>query len=166
MLRGMGERFTYGDPQTTSPLVSFEDDGWRWTAGARWTGLADWSFDTDFGAEFGPGASSTHARVSAAWRPVDDVRAGAWLERGTRPLEYRIDDAVIRSAGLDLRLDMGRGIMLDGGVAWFDEEREGGLEREFDHFRMRAGIRYGFGTSADRADLHPAILRIPERPER
>jgi hypothetical protein len=30
---------------------------------------------------------------------------------------------------------------------------------------MRAGIRYGFGTSADRAELHPVILRIPERPK-
>lgn len=165
-LRGTGERFTYGDPETSSPLVSFEDEGWRWTAGAGWTGLADWSFDTAFGAEFGPGASSTHARVSTAWRPVDDVRAGAWLARGTRPLEYRIDDAVIRSAGLDLSLDVGRGITLDGGVAWFDEERRGGLEREFDHWRVRAGVRYGFGTSADRVDLHPAILRIPERPDR
>jgi hypothetical protein len=163
-LRGVWKRFTFGEPGTESPLVRFEDEGWRWTAGAGWTGLPDWSFDTEFGAEFGPGASSTHARFSAAWRPLDAVRTGAWLARGTRPLEYRIDDAVVRSVGLDLRVDLGDGVVLDGGVAWLDEERSGGFARDFDHWRVRAGIRYGFGTSADRAGLHPAILRIPERP--
>lgn len=164
-VRGSAEWFSYGDPGTESPLAAFEDDGWRWTAGAGWTGLVDWSFDAEFGAEFGPGASTTHARVSAAWRPIDDLRTGAWLARGTRPLEYRIDDAIIRSAGLDVRLDLGSGIGLDGGIAYYDEEREGGIARGFDHWRVRAGFTYGFGTSADRTDLHPAILRIPERPD-
>jgi len=164
-LRGAAEWFSYGETGTESPLATFEDAGWRWTAGVGWTGLADWSFDAEFGAEFGPGASTTHARVAAAWRPIDALRTGAWVSRGTRPLEYRIDDAVVRSAGLDARLDLGSGLGLDGGVAYYDEEREGGIERGFDHWRVRAGFTYGFGTSADRTDLHPAILRVPERPD-
>ncbi|MGD8495629.1 MAG: hypothetical protein PVF05_05520 [Gemmatimonadales bacterium] len=164
-LRGSAARFTYGDARTSSPLVSFEQDGWRWTAGAGWSGFADWAFDIDFGAEFGPGASSTHARASAAWRPLDDLRAGAWVARGTRPLEYRIDDAIVRSAGLDLEVDLGRGLRVDGAVGYYDEERTGGFDRSFDHWHVSAGLRYGFGTGADRASLHPAILRIPERPE-
>jgi len=164
-LRGSAARFTYGNPETSSPLVSFEEDGWRWTAGAGWSGFPDWAFDVDFGAEFGPGASSTHARASAAWRPVEDVRAGAWVARGTRPLEYRIDDAIVRSLGVDLEVDLGRGLRVDGAVGYYDEERSGGIERSFDHLHVSAGLRYSFGTGADRAQLHPAILRIPERPE-
>lgn len=163
-VRGRAEWFTYGDAGTQSPLATFEDGGWRWTTGAGWTGLTNWAFDTEFGAEFGPGASSTHARFSAAWNPVDDVRTGIWVARGTRPLEYRIDDAVIRSIGLDARFELGDGIALDGGVAWYGEERRGRMERDFDHWRVQAGLRYGFGTSVDRAELHPSILRIPERP--
>lgn len=163
-LRGSAEWFTFEDTGVNSPLVSFEDDGWRWTAGAGWTGLVDWAFDVAFGAEFGPGASSTHAKVAAAWTPLPTLTTGAWASRGTRPLEYRIDDAIVRAVGLDVDVALGRGLSFDGGVAYYDEEREGGVARSFDHWRLRAGLRYGFGAGADRPDLHPAILRIPERP--
>ena len=164
-LRGSAARFTYGDTDTSSPLVSFEDDGWRWTAGAGWSGFSDWTFDVDFGAEYGSGASSTHVRASTAWRPREDVGAGAWVSRGTRPLEYRIDDAVVRAVGLDLEVELGRGLRVDGAIGYYDEERNGGFERSFDHWHVSGGLRYRFGTGADRAQLHPAILRIPERPK-
>ncbi|MFW6039943.1 MAG: hypothetical protein ACOC9N_02575 [Gemmatimonadota bacterium] len=163
-LRASGDRFEYEETGSESPLVSLEDDGWRWTAGAGWSGLERWSFDLAFGAEYGPGASSTHVRVSAAWQALDDLRAGAWLARGTRPLEYRIDDAVVRSAGVDFRLGLTDDVDLEGGVAWQDEEREGSLGRQLDYWRVRAGVSYGFGTGMSRPDLHPAILRVPERP--
>lgn len=164
-LRASGERFEYEETASGSPLATLEDDGWRWTAGAGWIGFERWSFDVDFGAEFGPGASSTHVRASTAWRALDQLRVGAWLSRGTRPLEYRIDDAVVRSAGVDLGLGISDGIELDAGVAWQEEEREGSLGRQMDFWRLRAGLRYSFGAGSDRPDLHPAILRVPERPE-
>lgn len=163
-LRGLAARYSYGDPGTSSPVVSLEDTGWRWTAGAGWTGTTDWSFDVDFGAEHGPGAATTLVRLRAAWRPIDDLKAGGWISRGTMPLEFRIDDAVVRSAGVDLEIDLGRGLRIDGGVARFDERHTGSRPRAFDHWRLYAGLRYAFGSGADRSSLHPAILRIPERP--
>jgi len=80
-------------------------------------------------------------------------------------VEYRIDDAIVRSLGVDLEVDLGRGLRVDGAVGYYDEERTGGVERSFDHWHLSVGLRYGFGTGADRAQLHPAILAIPERPD-
>lgn len=165
-LRGSGEWFSFDDTGAASPLVTVEDGGWRWSAGAGWTGVPDWRFDGSFGADFGPGASTTHARVAAAWRPVPAVTASAWAARGTRPLEFRIDDAIVRSIGFDAGLQVAPRIRLDGGASWHDEERSGRFGRGFDHWRVRAGVRYGFGgaSASTRAGLHPAIMRIPERP--
>jgi hypothetical protein len=163
-LRVSGEVYGYDAAHAATPLTDVEQDGWRWNWGASWQPLAPLMLDAGFHAEFGPGGSSRGLQASVTWLP----RAGMWLTAHAaqllRPLEFRFSEADVWVLGLDAAAEVTSRVRVNVSAVRYDEARNrpdaGGFE--WDQFRLSAGLRLVLGQAFDRADLPPAILRIPE----
>jgi hypothetical protein len=165
-VRGRLENYSYEDAGTSTALVQVESDGWRYGLGGTYRHTSDLYVTFDYQAGLGPGAQALTVDGSLFFRPVPvlGLRAsGAYVER---TLELRYDDAKVWQVGLDADATISKGLRAFGGAWYVNEkrEREGVDAAGFDWNQMRfqLGLRYGFGSTADRASLPPAILRIPE----
>jgi hypothetical protein len=161
-----GERWTMDETDATTPLVTVEDRGWRWSAGGRWFALEDWDARAALWREYGPGAASMGYEVSTSYdwtRGLALAAAFSWLRR---PLEYRFDESKV--ATWRLRLDWkpkGR-VRAFAEVQHVDESRERPDEAAFDwgHWGVALSMMVELDSGTG-PGVPPAVLRIPELPK-
>jgi hypothetical protein len=163
-LRGRLERFAYDETDAAANLVSVESDGWRYGLGATYRYSADLNATLDYQAGFGPGAQAVTIDGGVFWRPLARLGVRASAAYVDRTLELRYSAAKLFQVGLDADVAVLPQLRGFGGVWYLDEQRERPDAAGFawTQVRFNLGLRYGFGTSADRSTLPPAILRIPE----
>jgi len=165
-LRGRLENYAYEDAGTSTALVQVESDGWRYGLGATYKHTADMYATLDYQAGLGPGAQAITVDGSVFLRPIPMLGLRANAAYVERTLELRYNYAKLWQVGLDADAAITQGLRAFAG-AWYVNEKRDRVEVDqagFDWNQMRfhLGVRYGFGSAADRASLPPAILRIPE----
>lgn len=160
-LRAGGERYDYDNTGTSTPLVSEETKGWRWNAGAGLALGEAWSLDGGYHAEFGPGASSQGGDGSLSWHPLPALTLVAEGGHLVRPLELRTEDPALTWYGLTADLRPTDRLRLFLGATRYEENRKrpdaSGID--WSQTRVRAGLSWLFGSSADRMPLPPAVRR-------
>ncbi len=160
-LRANGERYSYDDAKANSPLVSEEKDGWRWNAGIGFSPADAWFLDAGYHAEFGTGAASQGGEGSVSWRPVSSLNLS--LEGGhlVRPLEFRTENPAVTWYGGSADFRATERLRLSLAVTRYDEDnrRPDASRIDWSQTRVRAGLTWLFGSSADRLPLPPAIRK-------
>jgi hypothetical protein len=158
-----GERYAYQETEAESSLVQVEDGGWRWSSGATFTRLHGWLVDAGYHVEKGAGAASLGLDGRVQYQPMDAVAVMAHGSYRTRPLEYRFSEAQLMTLGLQVDVEPTNGLRVNAGAVYWDElrDREDAAAMDWNQVRLHVGLTVAFG-SADRASLHPAILRMPE----
>jgi hypothetical protein len=164
-LRGRVERYSYEDTDASTALVTVESDGWRYGLGATYRYSADLHATLDYQAGLGPGAQALTIDGGVFWRPLPRLGlrgSAAYVERS---LELRYNDATLWQVGLDADASVYQSLRAFGGAWYVNETRERDVDAagfDWSQVRFHVGLRYGFGSTVDRASLPPAILRIPE----
>lgn len=160
-LRAGGEHYRYDDAEAASPLVDEEKDGWRWNAGLGYALSDAWSVDGGYHAEFGPGAASQGGEGSISWRPGRAVSITAEGGHLVRPLEFRNEDPALTWYGISFDVRPNDRLRLSLAATRYDENRRRGDASTIDwsQTRLRAGLSWVFGSSADQMPLPPAIRR-------
>jgi hypothetical protein len=160
-LRVGGERYWYSDAEAETPLVSVEDRGWRWNAGAGLRLTDTWQVDGGYRAEFGPGAASRGWDGSLTWRPRPSLSLTGQGGHLARPLELRVDDAVLAWYGGSVEWRASERFRLSLAASRYNEKRQrpdaAGLD--WSQTRLQAGVSWLLGSGADRLALPPAIRR-------
>jgi hypothetical protein len=164
-LRARGEVYEYDASGAATPLVTEEDDGWRWVIGARLLRVDNWVFDAAAHQEHGPGAASLGYEGTATWAPREPVTLTAQVARVRRPLEYRFADSKVWT--YSLRADYALAAAdtrLYAEVRRYDEtrERDDAAQLDWDQLRVSVGATVVIGSGTSGRSLHPAILRIPD----
>ncbi len=165
-LWGKGEVFGYENTNTVTPNVNVADGGWRWTIGAGYDAIRMWRFAGNYYVNKSVGASSLGWDLRATFEPSRKFYATASGGYLNRPLEYRYNDAKTWNVGLrlDWRPMPDIGMMVEGRYYAEDRDRpDAAAIREWNQFRLNAGLTLSFGSGADTPSLSPAILRVPER---
>ncbi|HWP36209.1 MAG TPA: hypothetical protein VNL18_01525 [Gemmatimonadales bacterium] len=164
-VRARGEVYEYDEAGATTPLVSEENDGWRWVLGARYLRVDRWVFDAAAHQEHGPGAASLGYEGTVTWAPRDPMSLTAQVARVRRPLEYRFDDSKVWTYGVraDYRVAAGD-TRFYAEVRRYDEtrERDDAAQVPWDQLRIYLGATVAIGSGTKGQSLHPAILRIPD----
>jgi hypothetical protein len=163
-LRGRGEYYHYDNTNTSTPLVSTRDDGWRASVGASYLRLKDRAFDVSYDRDVGPGASSQGASGTVTYRPVAGLLVGVNGGRMQRPLEYRVDDSHLWSYGLRLDYQAAPGLRLTADALGYSEDRQrpDSGQFSFNQLSVNLGATLVFGSGSDSRRVNPAILRIPD----
>lgn len=163
-LRARIEKFSYQETEASTTLVVVKDDGWRYGLGASYRYSASFSASLDYQAGVGPGAQALTVDGAVSWKPMPTVGLRASAAYIERSLELRTEDNSLWQVGLDGDAVVYRGIRAFAGT-WFlkeNRERPDAAAIDWNQVRFHLGLRYGFGSAADRPTLPPAILRIPE----
>lgn len=158
-VQARGERYRFDETGTATPLVSVEDRGWRFEAGASWQVDPQWEIGAGHSAEFGPGASSLGYDMRVDWQPRENLAVGVHGATLRRPLELRWNDATLAIYGGDVEWRPGQRWRFGIGVTRVDEKRDrpdaGAVD--WDQWRLSARITLLHGTDVDRYRLPPAI---------
>jgi len=163
-LRTSGEIYEFDDTETSNRLAQVESDGWRWRLGATYNGLEDWRFDGGYWVDKGPGSRSVgyEGLVSYFLTATTTISGQAeWLQR---PLEFRFNDADVRSYALRVDHRTASGLRVNAELRRYDEvrQRPDAARLSWDQWRLNLGLSFDFGTHIRTDAIHPAILRIPE----
>jgi hypothetical protein len=164
-VRGRGERYSFEDTETTTPLVTAEDDGWRWSLTGAWRRGPTWEVRGGLHEEHGPGASSLGYDAGLTVEVTRKITAGLTGSYLERPLEFRYSDARVWTWGLEADWRASSRFRLGGRVLRLDESRDRPDAAAFDWDQIRVGIHATLllDSGPDRATVPPAVLRIPER---
>jgi hypothetical protein len=163
-LRGRVEYYRFEGADAPSALVTVENDGTRWSAGATLTRIRGWAFDLGYDVDKGVGARGDGWDASVGWSPMPRLSLRAYGATLDRPLELRFDDARVRWAGLDadLRLRQDLSFGLGGMYVHEDRRRPDTAAFDWNQTRITAHVTYVLGSgSADRLGLPRAIQRMP-----
>lgn len=163
-LRARVEKFTYEETGASTVLVVVKDNGWRYGLGASYRYSAALNASVDYQAGVGPGAQALTVNGAVSWRPMPTVGLRANVAYVERSLELRQGDNTLWQLGLDGDVAAYQGIRAYAG-AWYvkeDRDRTDAAAVDWNQVRFHFGLRFGFGSAADRPSLPPAILRIPE----
>lgn len=162
-LRTSGEIYEFEDTETSSRLSQAESDGWRWSVGATYSGFEAWRFDGNYWVDKGPGSRSLGADLLVTFMPTDKLYVTGHFERVQRPLEFRFNEADVRSLGLRADYETVQGVRLSGEVRRYNEVRvrPDAAHTSWDQWRVNLGASFAFGTNTSGGDIHPAILRVP-----
>jgi hypothetical protein len=163
-VRARVEHYAFDETEASAPLTVIETGGWRYGLGATYRHSPALSATADYQAGLGPGAQALTADVGVNWRPLERLRlraSGAYVER---VLELRASDNSLWQVGVDADVTVRPGLRAFGGAWYLTEARDRTDAAAFDwsQVRVHLGLRFGFGSAADRPTLPPAILRIPE----
>jgi hypothetical protein len=163
-LRGSGEYYHYDNTNTSTPLVSTRDDGWRANLGASYLRLKNWAFDVSYDRDVGPGASSQGVSGTVTYRPVEKLLVSVDGGHMQRPLEYRYDDSHFWSYGLRLDYQAAPGLRLTADALGYSEDRQRPDTGQFqlNQLSVNLGATLVFGSGSDSRRVNPAILRIPD----
>ena len=160
-LRVGGERYWYDAPETSTPLVTVEDAGWRMSYGATWTPRADLTVDGELRREFGVGAYANSVQGSVVWLPRPHLTVRANAGHLERPLEYRYDVSTLNWLGLGTDWRACDRVTLGGAVDRWAEERARPDAAAFSWDQLRLSLRMTWllVSDADRLPLPPGRPR-------
>ncbi|KPJ96185.1 MAG: hypothetical protein AMS18_01400 [Gemmatimonas sp. SG8_17] len=163
-LRTSGEIYEFDDTETSTRLQRVESDGWRWKLGAAYNGLRAWRFEAGHWVDEGTGSRSVGYEGLVTFTPTEALSVTGHAERLQRPLEFRFNEADVRSYALRFDYRTVGGVRLNAEVRRYDEvrQRSDAARLSWDQWRLNAGLSFDFGTTPRGGGLHPAILRIPE----
>ena len=160
-LRGSGQRYAFDAADASTPLVSYETSGWRFSWGATLTVASRWTIDGGYHSEFGPGAASRGFDGALAFnaKPFTIGMQAATLDR---PLEYRFDNASLTLYGLNAvyRASWWR-VQVDASRYVEDRQRPDAGAFDWNQLRVSARVVLLFGGSAGGGLTHlpPAVRR-------
>jgi hypothetical protein len=162
-LRARYERYEFESSDAATPLLDEERDGWRWDIGGTVWPLAGWTLDGGYQIEFGPGAAARGAAGSATYAPSRRVSVSALVSTVSRPLEFRFNDAVVRSYGVDAAVEPTPRVRVGLTAVRYEEIHRRGDAGAFDWSQLRVAARVvlQFGQGADRSAVPPAIRLLP-----
>ncbi|MDH4043780.1 MAG: hypothetical protein OEY20_04705 [Gemmatimonadota bacterium] len=163
-VRGRVEKYGYDETEAASALMTVETDGWRYGLGATYRHSPQLNATVDYQAGLGVGAQAQTVDLGVNWRARDMLNlriSGAYVERA---LEFRYSNNTLWRFGLDADAKVRPGLRAFGGAWYLAEQRDRPDAAAFDwnQVRFHIGLRFGFGSAADRPTLPPSILRIPE----
>jgi hypothetical protein len=162
-LRGRWERYKFDPAEASTPLFNAKRDGWRWELGGTVTPLPNWTVDGGYRLEFGPGAGAAAVAGSVTYGPSRRLAVMLFGSTATRPLEFRFNEAEVRSYGIDAQLEPTSRVRLGLSVNRYEElhRRPDAAAFDWDQFRVSARVAVLFGSQADLRGLPPAIRLLP-----
>ena len=162
-LRGRAEAYRFDDTETSTPLVSFERSGWRFSSGASYALPHAWLVDAGYHSEFGPGAASRGFEGTVSGPVLDSLLLMLHASTLDRPLEFRFSDATLTTYGasVDYRVSSRARVQVD--ASGFSEKRALATDAiDWNQLRVSARLVLLFGRGADIGALPPAIQRMPD----
>ena len=162
-LRARGERYTYSDTETETPLVDVDDDGWRLGVGASYSLGSAWRFDAGYREEYGPGASSHGFDASVTWLPTTMLSINGYGSTLDRPLEFRFNEASVDVLGVEAEWSAGSQLRLAIGGAryWESRDRPDAAAFDWDQTRLHARVTLLLRSETDGFRLPPALRTRP-----
>ncbi len=159
-----GEAYSYDDTGADTLLVRAEDNGVRWSIGATLARYRGWTLELGYHVEDGVGANALGFDGRLWAQPLPRLSVSAYGSYLSRPLEYRFNDVWLMTLGLRADYEPMPGVSVHAAAVRYDEtrQRDDAAQFDWDQIRLQVGLTLEFGV-ADRPQLHPAILRIPER---
>ena len=160
-----GERYSFANSETATPLVSVESSGWRFSWRAAYTPGKAWAVDGGYQAEFGPGASSRGFEGGVTYTAANQLSITAHGATLDRPLEFRFDEASLDLFGLtaDYRPMSRMRIQLEASRYAEDRKRPDAGAFSWDQLRVSGRVVLYFGGGNADAGLPPAVRAMPER---
>jgi hypothetical protein len=162
-LRARGERYTYSDTETQTPLVDVDDDGWRLGFGASYSLGQNWRFDAGYREEYGPGASSHGFDAVVSWLPTTVLSITGYGSTLDRPLEFRFNEASVDVVGVDAEWSPTDQLRLAVGGARYRESRDrpDAAAFDWDQTRLHARVTLLLRSETDVFRLPPALRTRP-----
>ena len=162
-LRGRYERYRYDEAATETPLFNAKRDGWRAELGMTATPAPAWTFDADYQREFGPGASVAGTAATITYQPTPRIRATLLGSSFDRPLEFRFNDAGVRTVGLDAQFASSERLRVALAAYHYSEahHRPDAAAFDWNQWRVSARVVVAFGNAADLRGLPPSIQMLP-----
>ncbi len=164
LVRGRVEYYQFENEEASTPTLSTEQDGWRWSAGATLTRWRGWTIDAGYTWERGTGAGILGGDASVRWDPRADLTLTAAGSYMARPLYYRYDDAKVLALGGDVTWRATPALAFTVGAMWLDQdqERPDASAYEWNQTRLNARITYVLSSSDKRATGVPGVIeRMP-----
>ena len=162
--RARYERYEFDDAEAATPLFQgAESTGWRWVVGGTLTPATAWTVDGEYRAEFGPGAASAGFAGNVAYAPSRRLSVAVRGSSITRPLEYRFNEAVVRTFGIDAEYQASTAVRLGVSASRYDEshDRPDAAAYDWDQLRLAARVVLQLGRGADLQGLPPSIRMLP-----
>jgi len=162
--RARYERYEFDDAEAATPLFQgAESTGWRWALGGTLTPAPAWTVDGEYRSEFGPGASSAGFAGSVAYAPSRRLSIALTGSSVKRPLEYRFNEAVAHTIGVDAEFEASTAVRLGLSASRYDEshDRPDAAAYDWDQLRLAARVVLQLGHGADLRGLPPSIRMLP-----
>ncbi len=162
-VRGRYERYRYDEAKAETPLFNAKRDGWRAELGMTANPIPEWTFDAGYQREFGPGASVVGTAATITYQPSRRFRAMVLGSSFDRPLEFRYNDAGVRTVGLDAQFTSSERLRV-GLTAYHSREahhRTDAAAFDWNQWRVSARVVWAFGDAADLRGLPPSIQMLP-----
>ena len=163
-VRGRYEGYQFDEAEAATPLFQgAERDGWRWELGGTLTPASGWTVDGVYRAEYGPGAASAGFAGHVAYAPSRRLSIAVQGSSVKRPLEYRFNEAVVRTVGVDAEFEASTAVRLGVSAIRYDEShrRPDAAAYDWDQLRLAARVVLQLGRGADLRGLPPSIGMLP-----
>jgi hypothetical protein len=156
--RGRAEWFRYAAAEVSTPGVTLEDHGWRWSFDGSVTPDSSWTLELGLHDELRPGASSRGVDGRVRWHPKSPLELALEGGRLQRPLELRFQDAGLTWLGASADYRPGDRVRLGLSVSryWDSRNRPDAGEFDWNQWRINALVSLTLRSSADRWVLPPA----------
>lgn len=142
---------TYDETHTVTIFDPLEGDGWRAEAGAVWRAAERLAFEGRYELEWGVGAFLNAGDATVRFRPADGVDLAATLTSFQRFEEFRVGEGRALGGGLQLGLDLGERVRLDGGLSVLRHDPDGRQVNEaWNQTRGWTSLRFEFGEDPGR----------------
>jgi hypothetical protein len=162
-LRGRWERYEFDEAEAATPLFSAKRDGWRWEVGGTYHPVTGWTLDAAYREEFGPGAGAAAVGGTLTYAPSRRLTMTLLGSAATRPLEFRFNEAEVRTFGIDAELEPTARVRLGLSASRYQESHRRPDAAAFDWNQLRVSARVVvlFGSQADLRGLPPSIRLLP-----
>ena len=162
-LRGRWERYEFDEAEAATPLFDAQRDGWRWEVGGTYRFHASWTLDGGYRQEFGPGAGIAAVGGMLTYVPSRRLTMTLLGSTATRPLEFRFNEAEVRTFGIDAELEPSERLRLGVSADRYQESHHRPDAAAFDWSQLRLSARVVvlFGSPADLRGLPPSIRVLP-----
>jgi hypothetical protein len=161
-LRARYERYEFERSDASTPLFAVEQDGWRWEVGGTVTPAVGWTLDGAYRREFGPGAAAAGLAGSLNYAPSQRLSVTALASSTNRPLEFRFNEGLVRSYGVDAAVDVTSRLQVGLSGVHHAETHRRPDAGAFDWNQLRVAARVVLLLGGgDHAGLPPAIRLLP-----
>jgi len=162
-LRGRWERYEFDEAEAETPLFSAKRDGWRWELGGTYHLRSAWTLDGGYRQDFGPGAGVAAVGGTVSYAPNRRLTLTLLGSAATRPLEFRFNEAEVRTFGLDAQFEPTARVRLGVSASRYQEihRRPDAAAFDWNQLRVSGRVVVLFGSQADLRGLPPSIRLLP-----